>query len=103
MSLYFWRQIKHWLTNTLNIDINFDNTTKLFGVLNSKWSALNLILILCRFHIYRMKMNERKPSFVLIKKEINHYFVMEKMIFVKINNLDKFNTKWEPFVLLCTN
>ena len=45
-------------------------------------------------------------SFGLFSKILlysNHYFVMEKMIFVKNNNLDKFNTKWEPFVLLCTN
>ena len=44
-----------------------------------------------------------KPSDILIKKDRNHYIVKWKIIFVKNINLDKSNTKWEPFVLLYTN
>ncbi len=67
--------------------------------------SFNLILIVCRFHIYRMKDEwaENLLLVLLLKQEVNRCFVMQIMSFVKNNNLDKFITKWEPFSLLCSN
>ena len=39
-----WNQIKMLITETTNINVNFDNACILFGVLNRNWNTLNLIL-----------------------------------------------------------
>ena len=101
ITLTFWTQLSEWMKKVLNINVYLDNEVFLFGILNKNWSALNLILLLCRFHIYKMKMKDSKPSIVLLKNDIKQYYALEKFIFITNGDTVKFNLKWDPFSLLC--
>ena len=69
----------------------------LFGIRKKSWSAVNLILLLCRFHMYKMKMMDSKPSRNLLKEDVKQYYVMEKYISLTNGWTAKFNAKWDAF------
>ena len=50
------------------------------GFTKKSWSALNLILLSCRFHIYKMKMSENRPSLALLKLNLKLYDTLDKYI-----------------------
>ena len=55
----------------------------------------------CIYVSFKMKMNESKPSFEQIKKDIKRYYVLEKFIFMTNGNSVKFHQKWDTFSRLC--
>jgi hypothetical protein len=99
--LTLWRNVVKWIKEKLNINIRMDKEMQLFGILNYSMNALNVILLLCRFYIYKTKMKEGVPLINLFKKEVKQYFSLEKYIFTKNANIPKFDRKWASYLSLC--
>jgi len=90
-----WDRLRKWLRDVYNINIIVDDEMCIFGVRDEKQTALNVILLLCRFHIYKMKMSEKRPNFMLLSQDIKRYQNLEKYIYSKNLELYKFNKKWD--------
>ena len=101
ISSRFWSQVKDWFEEALDVSVYLDDMAILFGIRKKSWSALNLVLILCRFHIYKMKMMDSKPSLTLLKEDVKQYYVKEKYISLTNGWIAKFNAKWDTFEALC--
>ena len=97
----FWKQFRDWIKNDLNMELLLNNEAILFGIFNKNWGTLNLILLLCRYHIYKMKMNGGKPSLTLLQRDIQSYYSLEKYIFTTNGDTAKFHLKWDRFSILC--
>jgi len=67
-----------------------------------RMEALNVILLLCRYYIYRIKMQKSHLSLELFQKDVKSYFAQEKYIFTKNGNLTKLGRKWDDYLLLVT-
>ncbi len=67
--LTFWGKIVQWIKQKLNITLVIDKEMQLFGILDYNTSALNLILLLCRFYIYKTKMQGGLPSIQLFQRD----------------------------------
>ena len=99
----FWGKLAQWIKQKLNITLVIDNEMQLFGILDYNMSALNLILLLCRFHIYKTKMQGGLPSIQIFKRDIIRYFSLEKYIFIKNGNILKFRQKWNNYYTLLSD
>ena len=100
-SINFWTSLVYWVKDKIDISLYLDNKVILFGNANNSLKCLNLILLLSRFHIYKMKMNEKLPSFSLFKKDIRKYYILEKYMSVVNGEVQKFRSKWEQYLVLC--
>ena len=96
-------EVRKWIKDKLNLNLAIDKQMQLFGIFNFKRNALNLILLLCRFYIYKTKMQKGRPSLPAFQKDFKMYFSLEKYIFTKNGNIQKFNTKWGNFSTLLPN
>ena len=61
---------------------------QLFGTLNFEDRALNLIILLCRFYMYKTK---------ILKKQLQKYKTLEKYISMKNSKEQTFNQKWRQY------
>ena len=98
--LKLWENVIKWIKDKTNITIIMDRQIQLFGIANHTMSALNVIFLLCRFYIYKIKMKEGQPFFALFRKEANLFFSLEKYISVKNGNIAIFNKKWNSLLPL---
>jgi len=96
ISLNFWIDFQKWLKERVKVDITLDNDTLLFGTLKGN-KILDLILILCRYHIYKMKMCTKVPSLKVFQIEVKNYYLLEKYIYTCNNDIGKFYKKWSIF------
>ena len=91
-----WSQLKNWFTQKLNMPINLQKHDILFGTDTKKENfALNLIIILTKFYIYRTRCQNSCPVFTPLQKEIEYYFKLEKYILLKNCNHSLYRSKWQ--------
>ena len=100
ISSTFWSQVKDWIEEVLGGNLFLDDMAILFGIRKKSWSAVNLILLLGRFHMYKMKMMDSKPSLKLFKEDVKQYYVMEKYTSLTNGWTAKFNAKWDALQTL---
>ena len=82
--------------------IPMDNEVLLFGSTSVNSKMVNMILLICRFHVYKMKMNEKRPSLLVLRREVKKYYLMEKCMFYFYTNgvRHQFYQKWDQFLIL---
>ena len=98
ITLLFWNNVAQWLREISKTQVQIDEELCLFGVRSYQFCALNTIILISRFHIYKMKMNNKLPNFGIFKGEVKRYFDLERYIFIKNNLCDKFNKKWALYL-----
>ena len=94
-----WTSLFHWINGKTNMSLNLVLEDILFGKFSGP-KILNLIITLCKYHIYRRRLLKCRPCFDLLKIEINQYYHIEKYIFKTNCKLSDFNIRWAPMVLL---
>ena len=99
LVIEFWDDVMKWIKEKADITTNWGKENLLFGV---NENIIDLILLLCRFHIYKMKMNDKKPSIHILKKDIKNYYDMEKYTYACNSNIGNFFKRWGIFNMLCT-
>jgi len=89
-------QLQTWIFQKLDIPIILNQKHILFGTDVSKSNhAVNLILILTKFYIYRKRCQNAPPSFTPLQKEIENYYKLERYIFLKDSNYKIYQNKWQ--------
>ena len=95
--LSFWSSVIDLIKNKTKIQLVIDNPLLLFGVTDTRHECLNLILLLARFHIYKMKMNSRRPSLEILKEDIKRNYCCEKYLASINGAYPKFRSKWQNY------
>ena len=98
-----WQQLQQWLNQKASLNINISNEQIIFGILGKNNNAINYILILVKFHIYKSKMQKKIPDFANIKRELEYAYKIEKYIACQNMKVDNFNKKWSTCHLLFTD
>ena len=89
-TIVFWTAVASWINYKTKLNIILDHEAFLFGKTDFKCKATTLILLICRFHIYKMKMSKNRLSFLVFKTELKNYTAMEKFISTCNNKLASF-------------
>ena len=97
----FWSDLTNWLKEDC-VHINELNISKhdaIFGIYNRKQadSVINLIVLLAKQFIYRMKYKNSVPLIEIFKKSVLLQYNVEKYIAYSNCNWDKFNKKWTSY------
>ena len=50
------------------------------GVNDARLKCLNFSLLVARFHIYKMIMNNRRPTLEVLEKDVKRYYLCEKYL-----------------------
>ena len=98
-----WKSLERWILESCDISLNLSNMDILFGKINTKFNALNTILLLVKQYIYRKRNKQEHPNFEQVKHYIYDYFLVEKYMYSTKGNFDHFQRKWESLRGLFTN
>ena len=91
-----WSKLQNWIRIELGIPVVLSKTHILFGIdLKKCNSAINLIILLTKFYIYRIRCQGSTLSFLSLQREIESYYKLEKYILLKTFNLSNFKSKWQ--------
>ena len=75
----------------------------MFGVINGEINQLyvvNWLIINVKYHIYCTKILGKKTNFNIIKNTLQHKFHIDRYIYFKNCECDKFNERWEKWLHL---
>jgi hypothetical protein len=91
-----WLQLQKWITRKLCIPFKLNNYHILFGtdIKESNYAA-NLLIIITKFCIYKKRCQKLYPSFIPLQREIEKYFKLEQFIFLKNQNNEQYENKWQ--------
>jgi len=90
-SEQFWNDIKTWVKDKTNYDMNITPLVILFGSKNNY--ILTLVMNLAKYHIYKSKMVKKRPNFEAFKQEVKYYYNILKYQAVCNLDTDKFLKK----------
>ena len=92
----FWKQCQSFLErNTRPMICNISHQMVILGFPSN--DALNIILLLAKFHIYKSKMIKKRPVFSAFEYEFLMYLKAERISAVSNNKLKLFNIKWKDW------
>ena len=94
ITVSFWNSVFIWVEEKTDLRYTVNNELLLFGKTETQWKNLNHFLLICRFHVYKMKMNEKCPYLPLLKNDFRKYFIAEKCMYALNGNITKFFSKW---------
>lgn len=91
----FWKQIQLYIRCILAPTLRNINITPLIVILGTqKDDALDLVLLLAKFHIYRARVQNTKPNVITFKHEILFHLKAEKSVAISNNRLNQYDKKW---------
>ena len=100
----FWEQIERWIFEKCNYMINVEKKKRaLLRIICYKTinNALNYILILSKYHIYKCRIKKNKYlNIVTWKNELKSFLELEKVIAIKSGCYDKFIKEWQKWLLV---
>ena len=99
-SSQIWEDIRVWIKNELDIDIDFNCIDIIFGLSLETYSSINLIICIVKRYLYKQKMNKCIPNIIEAKKYIKYYMKLDEHIYKKNLNYDAFLKKWKQFAQL---
>ena len=73
-----WNMLESWISETCGFPLNFNKCEILFGKIDKKYEAVNIISSIVKYYIYKRRCNQTALYFEGIKKEIKNYFNTEK-------------------------
>ena len=76
-------------------DFQFSHHIVILGIPNN--DALNIILLLAKFHIYKLKMINKRPILSAFEYDILLYLKAERISAVSNNKLKQYNIKWSDW------
>ena len=98
-SQELWDQIKNWLMDCFNININFDPFTILFGyqIMCNMQQSINMIILIAKNYIFQMA---RKQSNLLLEVfliKLKHVYQDQRMLAIINNKINSFEKTWSRF------
>ena len=100
----FWQDLQEMLANCCShlINFRFSEVLVLFGVQENMYTdkALDLIILLAKFYIYKCKWNSSKPALPIFLNFLKNRYKMEK--YKKGNVENNFDLLWRPYLNVVT-
>lgn len=98
----FWRELEEWLKQECNhTDLSLTKENIIFGISNNKKDViLNLIILLGKRFIYKMKYKNTKPCLLVFKKDLKFNYNTEKFIAYCNCKWSKFNERWTAYTTM---
>ena len=94
----FWYGILDWIKSKCTNCDNLILTEELIilGYKNNVFTdkAIDLILVIGKWHLYKCKLQDKEPCIEIFKKELKERYLMEKHIYSSRLNIDVFNHTW---------
>ena len=89
------------MENSSNDICNFSHQMVILGFPSN--DALNTLLLLAKFHIYKSKMIKKRPVFSAFEYELLTYLKAERISAVSNNKLKLFDIKWKDWKKYISN
>ena len=97
----FWHNLESWLKGECVhiIELNITKEDVILGIQNIRRAdnVINLIILLAKQYIYRIKYKNTVPVLQHFKKSITLQYNIEKYIAFSNCDWDKFNKRWMPY------
>ena len=77
----FWNSNIDWVNQNIHNDIHLSKSDISFGKFDLHQKALNIILPICKMHIFRSAQESNRLSLHEIKLKIQYYYQVEKKAF----------------------
>ena len=94
----FWYGILDWIKSKCTNCDNLILTEELIilGYKNNVFTdkAIDLILVIGKWHLYKCKLQDKEPCIEIFKKELKERYLTEKHIYRSRLNIDVFNHTW---------
>ena len=99
ISRLFWENLETLLIEKAGKNISFSYKDIIFGRIfkSVDTPVLNIIILLSKFHIYKQKMKNLKPSITALKYEILSYYKSEEYIYIRNFKYGLFQKRWKDF------
>ena len=99
-SEVFWKEVLSWLAIHKNELLNVSLTDVLFGKfdIDKDFMAVNHVLLLGKYFIYRCKLDNIKPSLAVFKAKLKATLNLEFYIVRKKGTLAQHHRKWNIFI-----
>ena len=94
-SLSLWNNIKDWLRNEFDLELNINEIDVIFGYSNNK--KIQVLTSLLKKYIYMQRLKKCIPSLEGAKTYISLYLKAEKFTFQKNMKFQLFEKKWGSF------
>ena len=100
-----WHGVSDWIFGKTYIELPLNLILVLFGIMNSHGLNFvkNKILLLTKFYIYRVKLNEGVLNLTGLKNYIKENLNLEKHISLKNFTLEKYTEYWSPWESIFNN
>ena len=96
---FFWKELELWLLQNFNIELAFENKDIcLCKKMNNNYVIMNLIIILAKKHIYRQRLEKKKPRLDIFLTELRYYFEVEKAIYQNQRKYSDFRSGWKVII-----
>ena len=92
----FWKELLSWIAIYKDEVVEISLIDLLFGIFDFK--AMNHILLLAKFYIYRCKLEKINPNIYVFRAKVRATYNLELFIAKKKDDLLKHYTKWELFI-----
>ena len=66
--------------------------------MNNNYVIMNLIIILAKKHIYRQRLEKKKPRLDIFLTELRYYFEVEKAIYHNQRKYSDFRSRWKVII-----
>ena len=96
-TIWMSRSLEQWIYEKCNILFDFSHIEILFGKINRKFNAVNLIILLVKQYIYRKRLRQELVNFEGAKHYIYDYYSVDKYIHKINGDSDLFHKKWQIF------
>ena len=92
-----WRAIANWIWLATEIEIEFSLESVLLGYTNCMpcKNAINCIILVVKFFIYKCKMEGRNPDFAGVQSYLKFHYNIENFA-CDFSHQDKILSKWKP-------
>ena len=96
---YFWNELKLWFLQNFRIHVRVSSLhICLLNNVHENHNIINLIIILAKKHIYKQRLENRKPRIDLFLSEVRRYYLLEKSIYKNNSKSTLFEKKWKAIM-----
>ena len=91
----FWKDFECFFYLLTKEFIHLTLQDVMIGIIYANYPLLNYLLLVAKLYIWDCRRNLTSPIIDAFKLKAKVKYETEKLIWVKTNNIDKFNKKWD--------
>ena len=92
----FWQQLFHWFRTIFDIPLNPEKHEILFGIDNDTY-FVRITILLGKFHIFKRKLDRKRPNLDVFKNELITYHNVEKYNLCSKKQNSLYEYRWIPY------